>query len=146
MKQLIDKSAIVAEIERRISNHNKKLRHASNEDFVSSWASDEENQKLALVALIPFIDTLEVKEVVECKQPEYSYFKTTYQCGKKPRWNIGDTLAYYEFYTDREGEHVLGKVTKVDFDKEQCDWFYTLEGGSVYDEQSLLEDETYKKN
>ena len=63
MTQLIDKSALVAEIERRISNHNKELKHASDEDFVSSWASDEENQKLALTALIPFINTLEVKEV-----------------------------------------------------------------------------------
>ena len=63
MVQYIDKADLVAEIERRISNHNKELRHATDEDFVSSWASDEENQKLALTALIPFINTLEVKEV-----------------------------------------------------------------------------------
>lgn len=63
MTQYIDKAAIVAEIKRRISNHNKELQHASDEDFVSSWASDEENQKLALTALIPFLNTLEVKEV-----------------------------------------------------------------------------------
>lgn len=61
--ELIDKAAVIAEIKRRISNHNKELQHASDEDFVSSWASDEENQKLALTALIPFLDTLEVKEV-----------------------------------------------------------------------------------
>ena len=61
--ELIDKAAVIAEIERRISNHNKELQHASDEDFVSSWASDEENQKLALIALIPFLNTLEVKEV-----------------------------------------------------------------------------------
>ena len=79
-------------------------------------------------------------------QPEHSYIESVYRCGKKPHWNIGDTLAYYEFYSDREGEYVLGKVTKVKFDEEQCDWFYTFEDGSVYDEQSLLEDETYKKN
>ena len=65
---------------------------------------------------------------------------------QQPHWNVGDTLAYYGFYSDREGECVLGKVTKVEFDKEQCDWFYTFEDGSVYDEQSLLEDQTYKKN
>lgn len=65
MKQYISKDAIVAEIERRISNHNKELKLASDEDFVSSWASDEENQKLALTALIPFINTLEVKEIHE---------------------------------------------------------------------------------
>ena len=79
-------------------------------------------------------------------QPEHSCIESVYQCGKKPHWNVGDTLAYYEFYSDREGECVLGKVTKVEFDEEQCDWFYTFEDGSVYDEQSLLEDQTYKKN
>lgn len=80
------------------------------------------------------------------KQYEYSCFETTYKCGRKPHWNVGDTLAYYEFYSDREGEHILGKITKVEFDEEQCDWFYTFEDGSVYDEQSLLEEQTYKKN
>jgi len=65
---------------------------------------------------------------------------------QKPHWNVGDTLAYYGFYSDREGECVLGKVTNVEFNEEQCDWFYTFEDGSVYDEQSLLEDQTYKKN
>ena len=65
---------------------------------------------------------------------------------QKPHWNVGDTLAYYGFYSDREGECVFGKVTNVEFDEEQCDWFYTFEDGSVYDEQSLLEDQTYKKN
>jgi hypothetical protein len=63
MAQYIDKSALVAEIERRISNHNKELQHATDEDFVSSWASDEESQKLALTALIPFLNTIEVKEI-----------------------------------------------------------------------------------
>lgn len=79
------------------------------------------------------------------KEYEYSCFETTYKCGRKPHWNVGDTLAYYEFYSDREGVHILGKVIKVEFDEEQCDWFYTFEDGSVYDEQSLLEDQTYKK-
>lgn len=142
MTQYIDKSALSAEIDKRKNLCEKivlDLRTEENKDYYQGKAE-------AYKETLDLLDTLEVKEVVDCKQPEYSYFKTTYQCGKKPRWNIGDTLAYYEFYTDREGEHVLGKVTKVDFDKEQCDWFYTLEGGSVYDEQSLLENETYKKN
>ena len=98
--------------------------------------------KVVLQDLLNFIDDMEE----EVQQPEYSCIKSVYQCGKKPHWNIGDTLTYYEFYSDREGECVLGKVTKVEFDKEQCDWFYTFEDGSVCDEQSLLEDQTYKKN
>jgi len=126
MEQYISKTVVVAEIERRITTYKN--------------VSGEDRRIDDLISLKNFLDTL---EVVEYKQPEYSYFE--YQFGIKPRWNIGDTLAYYEFYTDREGEYVLGKVTKVDFDKEQCDWFYTFENGSIYDEQSLLEEETYKK-
>ena len=98
--------------------------------------------KIVLQDLLNFIDDMEE----EVQQPEYSCIETTYKCGKKPHWNIGDTLAYYEFYSDREGEYVLGKVTNVEFDEEQCDWFYTFENGSICDEQSLLEDQTYKKN
>jgi hypothetical protein len=80
----------------------------------------------------------------EDMQPEYSRIEHLYQCGKKPRWNIGDTLAFYEVYSDSEGEYELGKVTKVKFDEEQCDWVYTFEDGSAYDEESLLVDQTYK--
>ena len=73
--KMIDKDKVVAEIERRIANHNKELERASDEDFVSSWASDEENQKIALIALIPFLDTLEVKEVdLDFEQELYKAF------------------------------------------------------------------------
>lgn len=111
--------------------------------FRPSIASINGNStKVVLQDLLNFIDDIEEEE----QQPEHDYFETIYKCGKKPHWNIGDTLAYYEFYSDREGECVLGKVTKVEFDEEQCDWFYTFEDGSLSDEQSLLEDQTYKKN
>lgn len=138
MAQYIDKAAVVAEIKRQLSAID------NFPELTATQVAVSEGNKVILTKLLSSLDNLEVKEVVECEQPEHSCFE--YQCGKKPHWNIGDTLAYYEFYTDREGEHVLGKVTKVDFDKEQCDWFYTFKDGSVYDEQSLLEDETYKKN
>lgn len=72
--KLIDKEKVIAEIERRIANHNKELERASDEDFVSSWASDEENQKIALIALIPFLDTLETKEV-DFEKEWKEYFK-----------------------------------------------------------------------
>ena len=85
MTQYIDKAAVVAEIERRISNHNKELQHASDEDFVSSWASDEENQKLALTALIPFLNTLELKEVDLGKELD-SYF-AKFKGLEKNNWN-----------------------------------------------------------
>jgi len=125
--KLIDKDALVAEIERRIKEHHS-------------------GYLVCLKDILSFINTLEVKDLAECKQPEYSCLETIYQCGKKPHWNIGDTLAYYESCSDREGMCVLGKITKVDFDEEQCDWIYTFEKGSIYDEQSLLEEQAYKKN
>ena len=80
------------------------------------------------------------------EQPEYSFIESTYRCGKKPRWNIGDTLAYYEFTSDCEGERVLGKITDVELDEDIEDWVYIFEDGYRCDEESLLSDETYKKN
>ena len=140
MARYVDKDALVAEI-KKIYNENYKFLPSDLVESVEDFKDD------LLIAL----DTFEVKEEIECKQPEYSYFEITYLYGKKHHWDIGDTLAYYEFCSDREGEHTLGKVTKVDFDKEQRDWFYTFENGSILDEQTLLEietirKETYKKN
>ena len=83
---------------------------------------------------------------VEDVQPEYSRIEIVYQCGKKPHWNIGDTLAYYVFRSDRECEYVLGKVTKIEFDEEISDWFYTFENGRCCFERFLLEEQMYKKD
>ena len=132
MEQYIKKSALLAEIDERIK-------------VLQRHPHDNHKTICHLDSLKQYLNTLEVKEVQEYEQPDYSCFETTYKCGKKPHWSIGDTLAYYESCSDREGECVLGKITKVEFDEEQCDWLYTFEDGSVYDEQSLLEDETYKK-
>lgn len=80
------------------------------------------------------------------KQPEYSFFEKIYHRGKKPHWNIGDTLAFYEFYTDIEGEHVIGKIADIELDEECDDWIYCFENGLREDEESLIAYETYKKN
>lgn len=143
MAQYIDKSSIITEIRRLLHNAEAYLKyhHNKNDELVYSF----KHQKLTMCELLSFIDSLEVKEVEEYKQPEYSCFETTYKCGKKPHWNIGDVLTYYEFYSDREGEHVLGKVINVELDEEQSDWFYTFEDGSQYAEELLLENETYTK-
>lgn len=81
-------------------------------------------------------------------QSEHSRIESIYQCGKKPRWNVGDTLAHHVFYSDRRGECVWGKVVKIEFDDEEkrCDWFYTFEDGIGVYEELLLEEQTYKKN
>lgn len=111
--------------------------------FRPSIASINGNSaKVVLQDLLNFIDDMEEED----QQPEYSCFETIYKRGKKTHWNIGDTLAFYESYSDKEGECVLGKVTRVELEEEEDDWFYTFEDGNVYDEQSLLEDKTYKKN
>ena len=141
MSNYIDKDALVAELEKRLEAISKASTGDNRE-----LAAIRGAQQYEIIKLILYIDTLKVKEMVEYKQPEYSCLKTIYQCGKKPHWDIGDTLAYYEFYSDREGEFILGKITKVDFNEEQCDWSYTFEDGSLYYEQSLLEEQTYKKN
>ena len=85
-------------------------------------------------------------EISNEETPEHSVIEKTYVCGKKPRWNVGDTLAYYEFYSDREGEYVLGKITDVKLDEDETDWVYTFDDGDIYDERSLLEEETYRLN
>ena len=136
--KLIDKSALVAEIERRIKTNKECMLGLRNLDYYQGKVD-------ALNDTISSLNTLEVKDLVESKQPEYSCLETIYQCGKKPHWNIGDTLAYYESCSDREGECVLGKVTRVELEEDENDWFYTFEDGSQYDEASLLEEKTYKK-
>ena len=137
MADYILKSDIVAEIKRRMDENRGK------QSLPQYFGMIEED-----LNILSFLDTLEVKEVIEYEQPEYSCFETTYKCGKKPHWNVGDILAYQFFYSDREGEHILGKVTEVEFDEEQCDWLYTFEDedGNMSYEETLIENQTYKRN
>ena len=84
-------------------------------------------------------------ELVQQEQPEYGYLSTEYIHGKKPRWNVGDVLAYYICTSNEEGECIIGKVSNVEFDDEDG-WLYTIEDEYVDDEQSLVEEGVYKKN
>ena len=77
------------------------------------------------------------------EQSEYGYLSTTYIHGKKARWNIGDTLAYYLCTSNEEGEIIIGKITKVEFSNEEG-WVYTFEDENTCDEQSLVEEGVYK--
>lgn len=135
MAHLIDKSALVAEIERR----KKELIELSN-TFENRWACG------SLDNILSFLDTLEVKEIEDSIIPKHSYFESIYHCGSEPRWKIGDVLAVYEFYSDYEGEHVYGKITDVKMDEDEEDWCYTFENGDVLYENMLISDEAYKKN
>lgn len=80
----------------------------------------------------------------ESEQPEYGYVTTKYVPGKKPRWKVGDILAYYINNSDEEGEDVLGKVINTELD-EDGEWLYTFENGDVWYEESLIEEGTYEK-
>ena len=120
--------AILVEPKRSVEEQNSAFLDWQEKQFRRAFTGEQETNK-------------ETEE-----QPEYSVIETIYRCGKKPHWNVGDTLAYYEFTSDCEGEIVLGKVTNVELDEEYNDWLYTFEDGSQYDEESLLSDQTYKKN
>lgn len=101
-----------------------------------------------LVKLREFLDTLEVKEIGATKVPKHSYFETIYHCGAEPLWKVGDILATYECYSDREGEYVYGEV--IDVKNGENDWIYTMKGdfGEYEDvcEKELISQKAYKKN
>lgn len=89
------------------------------------------------------IDSLQQEQPDE--QPEYGYLYTEHVHGKKSRWSVGDVLAYYISTSTQEGEYLLGKIVNVEFDEEDG-WIYTFEDDGASDEQSLVEEGTYKKN
>jgi hypothetical protein len=79
----------------------------------------------------------------EVQKPKHSYFETIYHCGSESMWKVGDILAMYEFYSDREGEHVFGEVINVEMDGD--DWCYTFKNGNIMYEADLISEQTYKK-
>ena len=141
MAQYIDKDAIVAEIENLLD---KGIYH---EEYDCAYRDGNNG---ALYALKNKLDTLEVKDIETPKVPKHSYFETIYHCGTEPMWKIGDTLAVYEFYSDREGEHVYGKVVDVRNDETYDDWVYTMKRdfGEYEDmcENELISQQAYRKN
>lgn len=92
-------------------------------------------------------DVLRLIETIEKDStPKHSHIESIYHSGKEPTWKVGDILAEYEFYSDREGEIVHGEVTKVGYDKKFEDWFYEFDKGAVIFEEELITNEAYKKN
>lgn len=89
-------------------------------------------------------ENLEVKDE-EYQRPKHSYHETIYHCGTEPTWKVGDVLAEYEFYTDREGEYVYGKVIDIRMNEDETDWVYTFEDGSMENECTLIHEQAYKK-
>ena len=85
------------------------------------------------------------KEQNQEEQQECGHFVSEYVSGKKPKWNIGDVLAYYICTSNEEGERIIGKIANVEFD-EEAGWIYTFEDEGASDEESLVEEGAYKKN
>lgn len=131
-KKYIDAERLKSEIERLYDGEAPK--HDQQCDFDDGYFT-------GIGAISKLIDSLQQEQLDE--QPEYGYLSTKYVHGKKSRWSIGDVLAYYICTSNEEGEYTLGKIVNVEFDE---DWIYTFEDGNVADEQSLVEDEAYKKN
>ena len=137
MAKYVDKSALVAEIEKN-KNEMEPERDWHFDEYTNGYLD-------ALKEALSIINTLEVKEIEDSITPKHSYFEQIYNCGSEPRWKIGDVLAAYEFYSDYEGEYMYGKITDIKMDENE-DWLYTFENGDEYYENMLISDEAYKKN
>lgn len=142
MSKYIDAEKLIAEIE-------KLLAKAKNDEEKAFTKKDAAGHLAAVtktavcVKIKKLIATLQQEQPDE--QPEYGYLSTEYISGKKPKWSVGDVLAYYICTSNEEGEYSLGKIVNVEFDEED-EWVYTFENERIWDEQSLLEEGAYKKN
>ena len=145
--KLIDKATVVAKIMNCIDRCNIKKRSCPANTQVEAIC---DNKIHAYKEILSFLDALEVKDIETPKVPKHSYFETIYHCGTEPMWKIGDILAIYEFYSDREGEHVYGEVVSVRNDETYDDWIYTMKSDSgeyedIY-ENELISQQAYRKN
>ena len=84
-----------------------------------------------------------MNETITIERPEHSHY--VYIRGEKPKFNVGDNLAFYEFYNDYEGEQLLGNVKSVEYAAYLDDWTYTFENGTWYTEEELISEEAYIK-
>lgn len=137
MERYIDADKLIAKIAELRKELPDTIEHLNDEE--SGFARGQQYELTAMEAEILCL----LQE--EDEQPEYGYLSTEYVHGKKSKWNVGDVLAQYICTSNEEGEYPLGKITNVEFDEEDG-WIYNFEDGSVWDEQSLVEEEAYKKN
>lgn len=147
MTQYIDKDALTKEIEKLMYTAELEAVVAASEELIDEKVA---NAKYILCkCILDILGTLEVKEIEENEQPEYSSRETVYRCGKKPRFKVGDVVACYESYADFEREYEYGIVIKVEFDEEEEDRVYTFDRlrreNSIRLERELVSDEAYAK-
>lgn len=84
----------------------------------------------------------EMRNFLEAQRPK-EYGHSTWNAGTKPKWKVGDILAWYEYSSDHEGEHIIGEITNAEFYDEYQDWFYTFDNGTGDTEESLDSEECY---
>lgn len=137
MERYIDADKLIARIVELRKELPDTIEHLNDEE--SGFARGQQYELTAMEAEI--LCLLQEQE----EQPEYGYLSTEYVQGRKSRWNVGDVLAKYICTSNEEGEYPIGKIVNVEFDEEDG-WVYTFEDESAWDEQSLVEEEFYKKN
>ena len=126
MEQYIPKSALVAEIERRITAYQKNFDKADNK--IAKLSTDGRMQSLK--ELLSFLDTLEVKEVEENKLPNPRFphldniVDKVFGTGNLESWEYEEAkqlvlLAKEELLKDIE-------VKEVDLEKKKMEWIEQL--------------------
>lgn len=94
------------------------------------------------------VSRIDIVEIEREENPRYCYI-----CGKKPCYEVGDTIAEYVDYGKYgdygEYEEVYGEIVSVKYDEELCDWNYEIknkgEEVELYTEQELCDNDVYKK-
>ena len=81
-------------------------------------------------------------EKIEIERPEYG--GNHYIRGCKPRWNVGDVLAEYDY--EFLAEYVIGEIVGVELDTHNDDWCYTFSDGDVCLEEMLYDCDAYAKS
>ena len=135
MSKYIDSEKLIAEIHKHIGKYDSMLHELPMPEL--------KGKREEAFSILTIVESLQQEQ--EEEQPEYGYLSTEFVHGKKPKWNVGDVLAYYICTSNEEGEYPLGKIVNVEFDEEDG-WVYTFDDESTWDEQSLFEEDAYKKN
>lgn len=119
MEQYIDKSALVAEIERLISNGQTKLKESEEcKDYESYVALAE--RIATCINVLSFLDTLEVKEVdlTDMKTDWYPSKKQIESLGALVRYNIG-VFDYQKLNEVASLYYDLTKIVDYGIDKQK---------------------------
>lgn len=110
--------------------------------------NNDEKNFVSLITPFTAEEYKEMKDFLEAQRiPEHGCYQ--WRRGKEPRWKVGNILAYYERYSDYEGEQILGEIIKIEYDDYLNDWTYYFKDYKVEDgeywrpEESLFDEGCY---